>query len=747
MANYAQLKAAVASVITTNGNNEITGALLNQTLATIIDSLGDGYQFVGMATPETAPGTPDQKVFYIGGAGTYPNFGPAVVPSGSMGIFYYDSSWHVGMVEFPLGDGSVSTSKLADGAVTQIKLATELRDLLLSGYVYSGLATLSTNPGTPTRKCFYIASEAGTYTNFGSLAAEENKLNILRYDGSSWILDVVDFGLEQIYNTLYGSGSVLLDVPGMTSCGGMIDASTLKWNTQYPTRYFGGLIDVSQYRGRKYKIVSSGGGSFAFLKSGVSSNNVADFCSGTTLNLMTGAAGTEFDGVIPDDAVYFYCYLKSITSSTSTDYRPQSVTILPTDSIVQEIADIYDEIDDLMVDVAKAGTVAYPIDVNSISSCGSRIDGTTYVWQSNYTTTYFGGLISAAEFRGKPYRVVSNGGGSFAFLKSGVEIGEVADFCSGTSLVLMTGAAGTVFEGIVPDDAVYFYCYLESPGTNYRPREISFFISVSDAIAQLNQKIDQGGAAEYLSIFDWNIGHFSNGAQKNSTITSAQYAQKVDAFRAILSTERPDFFGIVEYSAVFGKNTNNVDVNTKDELFSFDQTAYESTQMNYSCNALFARYGLPIYNIQINNYDCLENEVISHTSLLSAQDFRYISADMYAFGVTIKVVVTHMAFDLNRPGVLTTNQINELISKYASYPYVLMMGDFNVNSVSEYDLFVNAGYNIANDGRFNTYRPGGTPLDNIVAKGLTIFDAQMLTTDLSDHNALLCKINKADDGN
>lgn len=75
MGNYEELKAAVASVIKTNGNQEITGKVLQNTLTTLISQLGANATFAGIATPETAPGTPDQNVFYIAGqSGVYSNF-------------------------------------------------------------------------------------------------------------------------------------------------------------------------------------------------------------------------------------------------------------------------------------------------------------------------------------------------------------------------------------------------------------------------------------------------------------------------------------------------------------------------------------------------------------------------------------------------------------------------------------------------------------------------------------------------
>lgn len=94
MASYNTLKDAIQDVIKTNGNKEITGQVLQDSLIAMINSLGAGYQFMGVATPLTNPGTPDQNVFYIGGAGTYSNFGTAIqIPQGSLCVFAYNGEW------------------------------------------------------------------------------------------------------------------------------------------------------------------------------------------------------------------------------------------------------------------------------------------------------------------------------------------------------------------------------------------------------------------------------------------------------------------------------------------------------------------------------------------------------------------------------------------------------------------------------------------------------------------------------
>lgn len=94
MANWTNLKTAIANVIKTNGRQEITGQLLQNVLNNIVSSVGANATFVGIATPTTNPGTPDGPVFYIAGAGTYVNFNNITIGKGQLCILkWYSGSW------------------------------------------------------------------------------------------------------------------------------------------------------------------------------------------------------------------------------------------------------------------------------------------------------------------------------------------------------------------------------------------------------------------------------------------------------------------------------------------------------------------------------------------------------------------------------------------------------------------------------------------------------------------------------
>lgn len=96
MANWTDLIAAIQAVIKQNGNQEITGTILQSVLTNLVSNVGADATYKGEATPATVPGTPDGNVFYMATKnGIYPNFNGYVV-NNKLTVFTNKSGQWVG---------------------------------------------------------------------------------------------------------------------------------------------------------------------------------------------------------------------------------------------------------------------------------------------------------------------------------------------------------------------------------------------------------------------------------------------------------------------------------------------------------------------------------------------------------------------------------------------------------------------------------------------------------------------------
>lgn len=95
MSKYCAIKNATNAYIRSNGRQEITGNILNSVLVATIDSLGKFFQFGGLATPDTDPGSDlDQNVAYIAGTeGIYSHLGNVSIEYGEIAVILFDGEW------------------------------------------------------------------------------------------------------------------------------------------------------------------------------------------------------------------------------------------------------------------------------------------------------------------------------------------------------------------------------------------------------------------------------------------------------------------------------------------------------------------------------------------------------------------------------------------------------------------------------------------------------------------------------
>ena len=158
MGNYEQLKRAIADVIKTNGNQEITGAIMQNVLNTIVSTVGANRTFVGIANKNTNPGTPDGNVFYIAyTAGNYVNFqfgaGYLTVKPDELAILYNETTnWG----KFVIGMSS-------DGVIALANTTNQINATGRYAYTDTGIVKGS-NAGSQKVRTFLVAGQPYQFT-------------------------------------------------------------------------------------------------------------------------------------------------------------------------------------------------------------------------------------------------------------------------------------------------------------------------------------------------------------------------------------------------------------------------------------------------------------------------------------------------------------------------------------------------------------------------------------------------------
>lgn len=165
MANYQNLKNAITNAIKTNGNQEITGNVMQSTLISIVNSLASGRIYKGYAVPTTNPGTPDENVFYICiRPGEYVNFGNAVLKPNSIGIFTNSNSagWTLSQEQIYFNEFNLNVYK--PGQYDLISAITEASKNVPPACQKSGFKLFFNDSNDKLRR-YVFESNIGGFTN------------------------------------------------------------------------------------------------------------------------------------------------------------------------------------------------------------------------------------------------------------------------------------------------------------------------------------------------------------------------------------------------------------------------------------------------------------------------------------------------------------------------------------------------------------------------------------------------------
>ena len=237
----------------------------------------------------------------------------------------------------------------------------------------------------------------------------------------------------------------------------------------------------------------------------------------------------------------------------------------------------------------------------------------------------------------------------------------------------------------------------------------------------------------------WNIGHFTYYDDIQGSSTPDIPAEDAEAmsirYKKALNEIDADILAVCEDDPVF----DAIGDTSIDMVYYKYGNIYQGTKRTYNCNSIY--FNLPLSNI--------ESSEVSYVHGVQDRYYHLIVATLN--GKTVKIVETHLDFDQGDNGATyRAEQIQKLVSDFANDPYVIISGDFNVDSTEEYDAFAMAGFEMANHGYIGdliTYHGhlspfNQRPLDNIVAKGFRMSDIKVVesTFDLSDHAAISCDL-------
>lgn len=499
-----------------------------------------------------------------------------------------------------------------------------------------------------------------------------------------------------------------------------------------PSGYNTGIIYVEPYQGQKITIVKRTGydNQILFVRDFPELNDyaVGDYLYGE---------GDSYTVTVPQDARYGIIYVRSTTSKRfpfdiyAVGQAIPTKVALRAEDFVQGSLDSAGAASESTAAIRSANFFCIN---NYILQHGLAFDLSSYSGAYTWKAQLFFYKLSAS---GQTYLSSTN----VVDASTGFPASEIPSSAVLAKLVLTrlsSGTPTTITPSDVETDSLYFATGETLSATS---------TTVKDGITEAEGEIvrTKENTFQKFTVFQWNIGHFSLGVGKNSSITGAIYDAKLAAFHSLLNEANADFCAIAEYSRVFGTDSQNTSHAAKDVLFQNYKTLALGGQFNYSCNALFTN--LPLKNIMTNKFVCNQTAIITHTTAILATDYYYLTGDLDMCDKTVKVVTTHLAFDSNNPQV-AQDQIAELIARYADEPYVIMLGDWNC-LLADFDAFTTAGYTQANGadgyiGKIKTYPGAATEdagiLDNIVCKGVKMSNIRAISTELSDHIPILCDI-------
>lgn len=236
-------------------------------------------------------------------------------------------------------------------------------------------------------------------------------------------------------------------------------------------------------------------------------------------------------------------------------------------------------------------------------------------------------------------------------------------------------------------------------------------------------------ASDYIRVATMNYGLWNDGATK--FVPDDKVDTVLAAWKKMLDENDLDILAGQEWLEYFDRSNN---LTVADYLFGYKYPYQYSTAEGYGKNL-------------VSKIECTDYQNFAHSTLGGRM---YTVAYTVINGKKVCLINAHLSLE-NDFNISRKSEYQDLLNVMAKQEYVIVFGDFNAYTTSEFDVFKQAGYTVVNGGEYGTFdtwtyfdRPSpwkNRAIDNIiVSSNIEVLGARVDRRDLSDHSMFIADL-------
>lgn len=234
-----------------------------------------------------------------------------------------------------------------------------------------------------------------------------------------------------------------------------------------------------------------------------------------------------------------------------------------------------------------------------------------------------------------------------------------------------------------------------------------------------------------LKVASFNTGLWSDGL--TAGVADDKVNEKAVEWRKLIGANDCDLVLAQEFTKFFDVSKT---INAYDFIWKFKYKNFFRTDIPWTSSAILSKYVLK---------DTIEQ------AFSNGQSRKWIKSYVEINDIKICIINAHLSLQTDY-NIARKQEHQELLSLMASEDYVILCGDFNAYSTSEFDVFKNAGYKLANGGDFGWFDTwtnfgqsqsswSNKKIDNIiVSSNIDIQNVYVDNRNLSDHAPLITEL-------